>query len=180
MEKNLWGKLSIGKAAAYLHYSKGGDVSRLVYELKYYGNGRLGYFLGRCMAAELLPSGFFQGIDYIVPVPLHERKKRKRGYNQSEMLARGLSEVTGIPLFGNLIVRSRYTDTQTRKGSYDRWMNVKDVFECTSAKELENSHILVVDDVMTTGATIVACADALSHVFGLRISVLTLALAGES
>ena len=180
MEKDLWGKLPLERAGAYLFYSKGGDARKLVYELKYYGNNRLGHFLGRCMATELLPSGFFQGIDFIVPVPLHEKKKRRRGYNQSEALAQGLSEVTGIPVSDNLIVRSRYTDTQTRKSSYDRWMNVKDVFECTSDKGLENRHILMVDDVMTTGATIVACADALSHVSDLRISVLTLALARES
>lgn len=180
MEKNLWGKLPLGRASAYLHYSKGGDVSKLIYGLKYYGNERLGYFLGQCMAIELLSSGFFQGIDYIVPVPLHEKKKRKRGYNQSEVLAQGVSEVTNIPVSANLMVRNQYTDTQTRKGSYDRWMNVKNVFECTSVKELENRHILIVDDVMTTGATIVACADALSCIPGLRISVLTLALAGES
>lgn len=180
MEKDLWGKLPIGRAGAFLFYTKGGDVRKLVYELKYYGNKPLGHFLGWCMATELLPSGFFQGIDRIVPVPLHEKRKRKRGYNQSELLAQGLSEVTGIPVSGNLIVRNRYTDTQTRKGGYDRWMNVKDVFECACVKELENKHILLVDDVMTTGATIVACADALSRVPGLRISVLTLALARES
>lgn len=178
MEKNLWGKLPLGKATAFLHYAKGNDVQKILYALKYYGNASLGVFLGRVMAAELRSSGFFQGIDYIVPVPLHERKKRKRGYNQSEMLANGLSGVTGIPVFKHLIVRSRYTETQTHKGSFERWMNVQDVFSCSCPEELEGKHILLVDDVMTTGATVVACADALSGVSRLRISVLTLALAG--
>lgn len=178
MEKNLWGKFPVERASAYMHYTKGGDSSKLLYELKYRGNYRLGIYLGRCMAAEMIPSGFFEGIDCIMPVPLHEKRHKERGYNQSEMLAEGMSRLTGIPLSGGLMVRARQTETQTRKGSYERWMNVKNVFECTFPEQLEGKHILLVDDVMTTGATIVACADALSGIPRLRISVLTLALAG--
>lgn len=179
LEKNLWGKLPIERASAFLYYAKGGDVRHLLYDLKYHGNPRIGTFLGRCMASELLPSGFFEGIDFIVPVPLHPKKHKERGYNQSEMLAEGIATLTGIPVFREMLVRNQYTETQTRKSSYDRWLNVKDVFECTSLNALTGKHILLVDDVMTTGATIVACADALKTVKSLRISVLTLALAGE-
>lgn len=179
LEMEFWGKLPIERANAFFYYSKGNDVRRLLYELKYYGNSALGVFMGKCMAMELQPLGFFEGVDCIVPVPLHEKKKRKRGYNQSEKLAEGLSSVTGIPVHDKLVVRSQYTDTQTRKGRYERWMNVKDVFECVSVSGLEGKHILLVDDVMTTGATIVACADAFSKVSCLRISVLTLAIASD-
>lgn len=178
MEKNLWGKFALGKATAFMHYAKDNDVQKILYALKYYGDSNLGIFLGRLMATELQPSGFFQGIDCIIPVPLHERKKRKRGYNQSEMLASGLADVTGIPVFKHLIVRDQYTETQTRKGRFERWMNVQDVFSCPFPEELEGKHILLVDDVMTTGATLVSCADSLSGIPRLRISVLTLALAG--
>lgn len=180
MEKEFWGKLPIERANSLLYYAKGGDVRKLLYEVKYYGNDRLALFLGKCVAMEFQPSNFFQDVDCILPVPLHEKKKKKRGYNQSEMIAKGISMVTGIPLSGNLLKRIRYTETQTRKRSYERWLNVQNVFECISPEALEGKHVLLVDDVMTTGATIVACADALSEIPRIRISVLTLALADGS
>lgn len=179
MEKNLWGKLPLCRATAYFHYAKGGDTQKVLFALKYKGHSQLGVFLGRCMASELQSSGFFRDIDFIVPVPLHPKKERERGYNQSRMLAEGLSAVTGIPLSDKLIARTRYTGTQTQKGSYERWMNVTNVFQCISPDEFRDKHILLVDDVMTTGATLVSCADALSGVSRLRISVLVLALAGQ-
>lgn len=180
MEKNLWGKFPIERAASFLYYTKGGDVRKLLYELKYYHNPLIGRFLGRCMAAELKPLGFFEGIDCIIPVPLHEKKFRKRGYNQCELLAEGISLLTGCKVMQNVLFRSFDTETQTRKGNYERWLNVKDVFTSIPIKELEGKHVLLVDDVFTTGATIVACADVLKQTPGVRISVLTLALAGES
>ena len=137
-------------------------------------------FLGRCMAAELLPVGFFQGIDYIIPVPLFDGRYRERGYNQSEMLANGVSAMTGCEVLEQVLVRSCDTDTQTRKSHYERWLNVKDVFRYVQKKDLAGKHILLMDDVFTTGATIVACADAFKDIPGLRISVLALAVAGES
>lgn len=178
MEKNLWGKMPLVRAASLLYYAKGNETQKVLYELKYYGNAKLGLFLGKWMAAEL--GAFFEGVDYIVPVPLHEKKKRKRGYNQSEMLAQGLSVETGIPVVAHGLVRNDYTETQTHKGNYERWENVKDVFACVNREAFEGKHILLVDDVVTTGATVVACADALTDIPGLRISVLSFALAGHS
>ena len=180
LEKSLWGKLPIERANAFLFYAKGGDVRKLLFDLKYYGNADLGHFLGRCMASELLPSGFFNDIDYIVPVPLHARKQKKRGYNQSEVLAEGIASVTKIPMDKHLLIRNKDIETQTHKGNYERWENVRNVFECLSPEKLSDKHILLVDDVLTTGATIVACADALGKIPGLRISVLTLAWAGST
>ena len=179
MEKELWGKFPIERASAYLYYSKGGDVKKLLTDLKYRGNADLGCFLGRCMTREMLSSGFFQGVDGIIPVPLHPRKQKIRGYNQSIMLANGVSSVTNIPVWNDLLVRTQYTQTQTRKGSYERWLNVKDMFECTSPDRLRGKHVLLVDDVFTTGATLVACADAFRQIPDLRFSVLTLALASS-
>ena len=180
IEKNLWGRLPVERASSFLYYSKGGSVQKLLFELKYYHNADIGIYLGRCMASELLPSGFFEGIDYIVPVPLHPKRLRERGYNQSEMLSRGISDVTHIPLNTSWIQRKQATQTQTHKSRFDRWENVKDVFQLNCDVSLEHCHLLLVDDVMTTGATLTACADVFRKIPGLRISVLTLALAGES
>lgn len=168
------------RATSFLYYAKGGNVRQLLYELKYHGNQEVGEVMGRMMASELMCSHFFDGIDLIVPVPLHQRKKRLRGYNQSECLARGVSVVTGIPMDTKVVIRSRYTDTQTHKGQYARWENVRNLFACIFPVGLEGKHLLLVDDVLTTGATVVSCADAFRGIPGLRISVLTLALAGES
>jgi len=178
--KLLWGKMPIVRASAFLYYSKGGNVRELLFQLKYYGNQKIGNFLGRCMAKELLSTGFFDGVEGIIPVPLHEKKRKSRGYNQSELLAEGISSVTGIPLLKDVLRRNQYTDTQTRKSNYERWNNVMDVFECTYREHFSCKHVLLVDDVLTTGATLVACADAFKEIEGLRISVLTLAWAAES
>lgn len=180
VERNFWGKFPVERATSFLYYAKGGDVRQLLYELKYHGNQEVGEVMGRVMAAELMHSRFFDGIDLIVPVPLHRRKERRRGYNQSECLARGISAVTGIPVDTKVVIRNRYTDTQTHKGQYERWENVRNLFDCVSPERLEGKHLLLVDDVLTTGATLVSCADAFHGIPGLRISVLTLALAGES
>ncbi len=178
--KLLWGKMPIGRASAFLYYSKGGDVRELLFQLKYYGNQKIGYFMGRCMAKELISTGFFCGIDGIIPVPLHDKKRKSRGYNQSELLAEGISSVVRIPLLKDVLRRKQYTETQTHKSNYERWNNVQDVFESVSLERLSNKHVLLVDDVLTTGATLVACADALRGAEGIRISVLTLAWAAES
>lgn len=178
--KLLWGKIPIERASAFLYYSKGGDVRELLFQLKYYGNQKIGYFMGRCMAQELISTGFFDGVEGIIPVPLHDRKRKSRGYNQSELLAEGISSIVQIPLFKNVLRRKQYTETQTHKSNYERWNNVMDVFEGVSLERLSCKHVLLVDDVLTTGATLVACADAFRGVEGIRISVLTLAWAAES
>lgn len=177
-EQNLWGKLPLVRATSYLHYAKGGDVRKLLYELKYYHNPTIGLFLGKCMAQELLPLGFFKGIDYIIPVPLHPKKERKRGYNQSKMIAQGVSDITQIAILSDQLARKQYNETQTDKGLYERWANVQNIFTLSSPTQLVGKHILLIDDVFTTGATIVACADAFCQVNNLRISVLTLAYVG--
>ena len=155
-------------------------MRELLFQLKYYGNQKIGVFLGRCMAKDLVSKGFFHGIEGIIPVPLHSKKLKSRGYNQSELLAEGISSVVRIPLLKDVLRRKQYTETQTHKSNYERWNNVLDVFEGVSFERLSNKHVLLVDDVLTTGATLVACADALRGAEGIRISVLTLAWAAES
>lgn len=177
VEQLFWGKIPLERATSFFFYRKGSDFRQILHQLKYGGQKEIGAIMGRYMASELTVSGFFEGIDVIIPVPLHKRKQRIRGYNQSEWIARGISAVTGIRIDTEVIVRRKHTDTQTRKSTFERWENVDGIFELHHAESLKGKHLLVVDDVLTTGATTVACASRLMEIEGVRISVLTLAVA---
>ena len=177
VERMFWGKMPLDRATSYFFYHKGSDFRRILHQLKYGGRKDLGEIMGRFMAAELADTDFFREVDVIVPVPLHPRKQKLRGYNQSECIARGVSDVTGIPLDVSSISRKKHTETQTRKSAYERWENVDGIFCLRRPERFAGKHILIVDDVLTTGATTTACADALKEVEGIRISVLTLAMA---
>ena len=179
VERLFWGKMPLERATAYFFYHKGSDFRNILYLLKYGGRKDLGEVMGRFMAAELLPAGFFRDIDRIVPVPLHPRKQKLRGYNQSECIERGISAVTGIPTDTSSVVRVKHTDTQTRKSVYERWENVDGIFEVRHPELFKGKHILIVDDVLTTGSTTTACADVFKGVEGIRISILTLAVANS-
>lgn len=177
VEQRFWGKVEIERATSYFFYTKGSDYSRILYGLKYQGNKELGEVMGRYMAKEFITSGFFQGVDLIVPVPLHPKKKRSRGYNQSEWIAAGLSRATGIPMNTALLARVMAGSTQTRKNVFERWENVQGIFQVTSPEEVQGKHLLLVDDVLTTGATLVSCATALLAQGNVKVSVVTLAVA---
>ena len=177
VERMFWGKIPLEHATSCFFYHKGNDFRRILHQLKYGGRKDLGEVMGRFMAAELSATGFFSDVDVIVPVPLHPRKRKMRGYNQSECIARGVSAVTGIPMDTASVARMRHTETQTRKSSYERWENVDGIFCLRRADAFARKHVLIIDDVLTTGATTTACADALKEVEGVRISVLTLAVA---
>lgn len=177
VEQLFWGKIPLERATSFFFYRKGSDFRQILHQLKYGGQKELGVIMGRYMASEFLPSGFFKGIDLIIPVPLHKKKQQLRGYNQSEWIARGIVAVTGIPMNTESIIRKKNTETQTRKSTFERWENVDGIFELHSFECFQGKHVLIVDDVLTTGATTVACASALMKVQGIRISILTLAVA---
>lgn len=177
VEQVFWGKIPLEHATSFFFYRKGSDFRQILHQLKYGGQKEVGAIMGRYIASELLASGFFQGIDCIIPIPLHKQKQRMRGYNQSEWIARGISVVTGIPINTEAVIRQKNTETQTRKSVFGRWENVEGIFELRSADALAGKHILIVDDVLTTGATTVACASCLMEIEGIRMSVLTLAMA---
>ena len=121
VERMFWGKIPLERGTSFFYYHKGSDFRHILHQLKYGGRKDLGEIMGRFMAAELAATGFFRGIDVIIPVPLHPRKQKLRGYNQSECIARGVSAVTGIPIDVSSVLRRRHTETQTRKSAYERW-----------------------------------------------------------
>ena len=164
-------------ATAYLYYYKEGKYSSLIHHLKYHDHPEVGTYLGRLAATELRESGFFDGIDLIIPVPLSRKRYRQRGYNQSDYIAQGISEVTHIALRTDCLVRTVDTDTQTHKSKEERWKNTKDIFQVVNPEALKGKHLLLIDDVATTGATLHACASTLLTLPGVRISIFALAKA---
>lgn len=177
VEKLFWGRIPIERASSWLLYRKGSDFRQILHLLKYGGCKELGQAMGRMMATELLSGDFFGEIDVIIPVPLHRKKQRRRGYNQSEWIARGISDVTHIPVDVTAVIRRKNTETQTRKSTFERWANVEGTFLLLHPERFAGKHILIVDDVLTTGATTVACAVSFGTAESVRISVLTLAVA---
>lgn len=175
--RKFLGRCPVERGAAFLRFHKWGRVQQILYQLKYQDRPEVGVFMGRLAAHEMREIGFFEGIDRIIPVPLHPRKYKLRGYNQAEVLARGLSDGTGIPLDTHSLQRSHFSDSQTSKGRFERWLNVQTVFALSESPALRQQHVLIVDDVLTTGATMESCMLKLLEVSGLRVSVFTLAAA---
>ena len=173
----FWGRVPVEHAASYYFFEKGSRFRVLIHKMKYRGQKELGYELGKIYGAELRSSNFYHGLDLIVPVPLHPRKERKRGYNQSEWIARGIAESMEKPFDPQLVYRAVDTASQTKKNRYERWKNVENIFQVYDPAKLQNQHILVVDDVVTTGSTLEACARAILQVEGTKVSCVTLAMA---
>ena len=158
----FYGRAEIKAAAAYCYYAKGGMVQDLVHEVKYNGKKELGACLGKWYGAELKNVSTFSELDWIIPVPLHPKKLKRRGYNQSASFAEGLSQTMNVPVLPNGLMRLKDTETQTNKSRFSRWENVKDVFAPENKEQLLNKHVLLVDDIITTGATMEACIHALN------------------
>lgn len=174
IHQRLAGKAPVERAGGYFYYYRESDYAKLIHKAKYGNRPVIAERLASRYAREIAGDGFFDGIDCIVPVPLHRGKQIKRGYNQSEYVARGISRVTGIPVADNLVA-VRAHSTQTRKNSYERWINARDIYAVKNPDELDGRHLLVVDDVITTGATMLACCEAIHNAQpGARISVLSL------
>lgn len=179
VEQIFWGRANIEKATAYFIYQKGSPYQQLIHQLKYKGVKEVGIEMGRWFGNELMQNSYFNEVDLIVPVPLHPVKERKRGYNQSLMIAEGLAGSIGKPVENNNLYRRKYTETQTRKGRYDRWENVGTLFAVNNEQNLIGKHVLLVDDIVTTGATLEACASALLAVPEVKVSIATLGYANQ-
>ena len=176
MAKLFWGRLPIERASALFYYEGHSETANIIYQLKYKGHPEIGYIMGRMVASELMGYDFFDGIDGIVPVPLTKARRRNRGYNQSEEIARGISEITDLPIYNDLVKRTVFQGSQTRKNRWERNDNVEHVFAANKPVPAHLKHLLVVDDVVTTGATIVACSSKLVPSDEIKISVLSLGL----
>ena len=176
----FWGLVPIEKGISFFHYTPHSPHSRILFELKYHNHPEVGKTMGRMMAEELKATSFFDGIDLIVPIPLSRKKKRQRGYNQSDWIAWGISEATGIPTDTTSVVRTKSNPSQTTLDHRQRRENVRDIFAVRHPENLESHHILLVDDVITTGATMLSCTETIARACRVRFSVLSLAWAGHS
>ncbi|MGN0221525.1 MAG: ComF family protein [Prevotella sp.] len=174
MAKDFWGLVkSMEKAAAWFYYEPGSEFSNIIKELKYRHQPTLGLYIGEMMAYKMKESGFFDDIDCMVPVPITQKRKRQRGYNQAECIANGIRNVLQIPVVSCAVERVEFTGSQTRLRRLDRMNNVERAFRGKNLAVFSHSHVLLVDDVTTTGATLTAVANVLQQVADIRISVLT-------
>jgi ComF family protein len=179
VEKLFWGRLSLEAATTHLYFTKGSLVQRLMHRFKYRGDKALGTYLGRLLGAGLQEGHRFAGIDGLVPLPLFPAKERRRGFNQAAVLCGGIAEVLQKPVYQNHIIRKAATESQTKKNRSDRWQNVEGRFELKTANELSGKHLLLVDDVVTTGATLEACGRAMLQQGSIGLSVAALCTASE-
>ena len=175
LEKVFWGRFDVERVTAYFYYQKESPYNRLLHKMKYGSHPEVGMRLALMAAEQLSKEGFFDGIDAIVPLPLSKKKRRQRGYNQCDYIAEGLSQTTGIPVLKDCVVRNKSNETQTHKTRDERWRNVEGIFSLANPELIEGKHILLIDDILTTGATLTNCAIAIKSGCNCRISVFTLA-----
>jgi len=167
----FWGRVPAKLVITAFLYNKGNAVQKLVHRFKYRGVKEIGLFLGAELGREILKTPFGNEIDLIIPVPLHPKKQKKRGFNQSEIIGRGVSSVLNVDLNTTVLLRRSHSSTQTRKSKYQRWENVEHIFYVKSPEIIANKHILLLDDVITTGATMEACAQVLLKEEGVKLSL---------
>lgn len=178
VEKMLWGRVNIDAAMSCYYFTGNTIIQSLIHQFKYKGNQAMGIYLGKQMGYALRNSDRFSQIELIIPLPLFVDKEKKRGYNQSALLTNGIASVLDIPVLPHAVRRLRHTESQTHKSRTERWQNVEGIFKVDQPDELKAKNILLVDDVITTGATIEACAASMiNEAPGSRVSVATLAYA---
>jgi ComF family protein len=178
VEKIFWGRVPVEAATAGYYFTKSSLVQVLIHQLKYRGARELGILLGRLLGEQILQSERFQA-DLLVPLPLFQKRERERGYNQAEAIARGISEATRLPLVTGAVLRPEFTETQTRKGRIERWKNIEGKFSVAKPEAIQGRHLLLIDDVITTGATLESCGSSLLAVPGTSLSIATLCYASR-
>lgn len=178
VEKLFWGRLPLAAAAAQFYFNKESLMQHLMHQFKYKGNKELGLQLGRMMGEQLLRSGRFTA-DALVPLPLFPAKEKKRGYNQAAILCEGMAEVMDIPVLHKAVIRPQHTETQTKKGRVERWKNIEGKFILADAAAIRNKRLLLVDDVVTTGATLESCGNELLKPENAQLSIACLCIASR-
>jgi ComF family protein len=178
VEKIFWGRLPLAGATAQFYFTKESLMQHLMHQFKYKGNKELGMQLGKIMGEQIKKSARFEA-DALVPLPLFAAKEKRRGYNQAAILCEGMAEAMNLPVLDKIISRPRHTETQTKKGRIERWKNMEGKFILSDADAIKNMHLLLVDDVVTTGATLEACGNELLKAENVRLSIATLCIASR-
>jgi len=179
VEKIFWGRIPVKAAHSEFYFTKESVIQRLIHRLKYEGDTEIGFYLGQIIGKSILESNRFKEIDGIIPLPLFPEKEKIRGYNQSAVIAKGIASAYQIPVLENCVIRKRYTETQTRKHRTERWENVENSFFVTDPSSLKNKNILLVDDVITTGASLEACGNTILQIENTSLYFATLAIASK-
>lgn len=177
VEKVFWGRIRLNHATSYLYFSKQSRTQHILHNIKYNGYQQLGFEIGSWFGYDLKASDFYKDIDYVIPVPLHPKKLKIRGFNQSDSIGRGIARGLKTEFNNTCLKRLIHNPSQTKKSRFQRWENVKNIFGLTNPEILENKHILLIDDVITTGSTIEACVVALEKAKNVKISVASVAFA---
>jgi ComF family protein len=173
----FWGRVPVKNGISLLTFEKGNSTQKLLHKIKYKDQKQLAIHLGSKMGRAINSLEWASQIDLIIPVPLHPSKERSRGYNQALLLAEGIKEVLSVPIENNAIIRTKANVTQTKKNKYERWDNVEQVFKLAQSKHVKNKHVLIVDDAITTGATLESCIRCFLEVENCQVSIATLAIA---
>jgi len=177
IEKIFYGRIPVKTATAAFYFTKGSALQHIIHALKYEKNQSAGLMMGKILGKQLKSGSLFTNEYILVPVPMHSDKEKQRGYNQAAIIAKGMSQITGWSLCNDAVIKSTYTDTQTRKGRNDRWENIREVFQLKNSSALKDKQVLLIDDVLTTGATLEACGNCILQSSPASLSVATLAWA---
>lgn len=175
VEKKFYGRMPVKNAGAAYYFTKDSILEKLIYALKYRNNKDIGFYLGKLVGRYLLETHHYDSVDVLVPLPLNPRREKKRGYNQATVLCEGIASTWQKPVYDKAVIRKVYTETQTKKDRISRWQNMDGVFMVNDATALTNKHVLLVDDIVTTGATLEACGSEIVKVPGASLSIATLA-----
>ena len=175
VEKTFWGRITVEAAASGFYFTKNSVLQKLMIELKYRNNKDAGIYLGKMVGKMMKENAAYNSINALVPLPLNPKKEIKRGYNQAKVICDGIASVLNKPILEKAIVRVHFTETQTKQDRVHRWQNMQNVFAVIDEKAIEGQHILLVDDVITTGATLEACGKEILKVTGSKLSIASVA-----
>lgn len=175
VEKLFYGRCRVLHAGALYYFTKDSFLQQILFALKYKEQKEAGFFLGRMIGYALQKTDRFDEVDFLIPLPLHPRKENRRGYNQANLIAEGIREIWRKPILKEALIRTNFTESQTQRNRIDRWQNMQEVFSVADPDSLKNKHLLLVDDVVTTGASLEACAAAILSIPNTRVSIVTAA-----